>query len=202
MPLDLRTIRADWPDEVIEWGEPQPLTHADIAVLSQEPKGWQGFGGPQTPLQRLTERHHALARLIAAGTPPGQAAVIVGRTANNVAILQNDPSFCELVDFYAQEVNAEYRTMQAQMAGLGEDAVAELRRRLEDDDAVKEMGAAFLLDVVTKIADRTGNGPTSTTKQEVNVTLDLSARMKAARQAAQTAIEAQAIDITPKAAAE
>ena len=197
--LDFRTARADWPSEPLVWGEPQPLTRADIQMLTTQEKGYSGDAA-KNPLQRITERHHALARLLAVGTPPGQAAIITGYSNATVSILQGDPSFQELVEFYSLEVNAEYRTMQAQLAGLGEDAIAELRRRVEDTPT--ELGAAFLLDVVTKIADRTGNGPTSTTKNETVVTLDLSARMKAAREKAQAAIEGAARDITPKAAAE
>lgn len=197
--LNLKTIRADWPSEPLAFGEPEALTRADIAILRETDKGF--VGKPMTALKRLTERHHALARLLATGTPPGQAAVITGYDSSRISILQTDPSFKELIEFYSLEVNAEYRTMQAQMAGLGEDAVAELRRRLEDDELVKEMGAGFLLDIVTKIADRTGNGPTSTTKSEVNVTIDLATRMKQARERAQQAIEGVSVrDITPQAA--
>lgn len=195
--LNLKTIRADWPNEPLAFGEPEALTRADIAILREVDKGF--VGQPMTALKRLTERHHALARLLATGTTPGHAAVITGYDSSRISILQTDPSFKELVEFYSNEVNAEYRTMQAQMAGLGEDAVAELRRRVEEDP--ESLGAGFLLDIVTKIADRTGNGPTSTTKSEVNVTIDLATRMKQARERAQQAIEGVSVrDITPQAA--
>src|SRR5690606_37701461 len=110
----------------------------------------------------------------------------------------NDPTFMELVDFYSREVEAEYRGMHSQMAGLGIDAIDELRRRVEEEP--EKIGFSSLLDVVTKIADRTGHGPSSTTKQEVNVTIGLAEKMKAARAAARAAsqIDAVARDITPE----
>jgi hypothetical protein len=199
--LNLRTIRADWPDEPLEWGEPEPLTRADLQIIAEVPKGYAGE--VQSPLQRLKERHHALARLLASGdVTDGQAGILTGYNQPTISILRNDPAFIELLDFYRNEVNVEFRSFQAKLARLGGDSIDELQRRVEDKP--EELGAAFLLDIVTKVADRTGNGPTSSTtnKTEVNVTLDLSARMKQARESARLAIEGVARDVTPKVAAE
>lgn len=201
--MDLRTVRADWDSEQLAWGEPRALTQTDLAELMSQPKG-TSEAGAVTPLKRLRERHHALARLLASGGCSMQdAAIITGYEAATISTLKQDPLFQDLVLFYQNEVNAEYRTMQAQLAGLGEDAVAELRKRVEDDPAA--LGATFLLDLVVKIADRTGNGPTSTTKTEVSVTVDLASKMKAARIRAREAsaqIDVEARDITPMRAAE
>lgn len=198
--MDLRTVRADWENEPLTWGEPVPLTRAELALLAEVPKG-TSVDGAIEPLKRLRERHHALARLLATGAcSMSEAAIITGYGVTTISILKNDPSFKELVLFYQNEVNAEYKTMQAQLAGLGSDALDELRRRVEE--APEEIGFNTLLDVVVKIADRTGNGPSSSSKTEVNVTIDLASKMKAARARARDAIEANARDITPKAAAE
>lgn len=194
--LNLRTVRADWPTEPLTWGEPEPLTRADLQVLSENSKG---FDEPRKPLERLKERHHALARLLASGDmTDGEAGILTGYNQPTISILKQDPTFIELLDFYRNEVNLEFRSFQAKLARLGGDSIDELQRRVEESP--EELGAAFLLDIVTKVADRTGNGPTSSTtsKTEVNVTLDLSARMKLAREKANAAM----IDITPKAAAE
>lgn len=195
--LDLKTVRSDWPPEPLTWEDPVPLTLTDLTMNMERDKG---FAGQASAVKRITERHHALARLLASGTAPGHAAIITGYDASRISILQTDPSFAELVDFYTQDVEAEYRSMHAQMAGLGGDAIDELRRRVEDEP--EKLGAQFLLDVVTKIADRTGNGPTTSVTQEVNITLDLSARMKMARERARQAIEGTMVDVTPAAAAE
>lgn len=180
-------------------GATRPLTQADIVLLAAEGRGKSRLEQYESPnaLKRISERHHALARLIAVGTSQTHASAITGYTKPNIALLMNDPTFCELVDFYAQGVDAEYRTMNAQLAGLGEDAVAELRRRVEDEP--EKLGANFLLDVVTKVADRTGNGPTSTQNTNVNVNVGLADRFAAARKRATAAIEGLAKDITPEA---
>lgn len=192
MALNLRTVRADYNEDPLTWGAPESLTQADIQVILTTGKG-RTEAIPA--LQRITERHHALARLIAVGTPQRTAGIIVGYSDSRISILMDDPSFQELVAFYSGEVDDEYRLMHAQMAGLGSDAIQELRRRMEDEP--EKLGANFLLDVVKTTADRTGNGPTTTTKSEVNVTIDLASRMKAARESAMRAIQPKTIDITP-----
>jgi hypothetical protein len=181
--------------EPLTYAVVRELTETDVALLLETDRGTK-----TPPLARIRARHHAIARLVAVGTPDVQIAVICGLTAARIGALRADPTFKELVDFYHNEVVDEYRTMHGQLAGIGEDALAVLRERLEDEP--EKMSNTFLLDLVTKVADRTGNGPTSTTNQNVNVTVDLASRLKAARERAREAIEATAKDITPKAAAE
>ena len=203
--MDLRTVRADWDAEPLVWEAPVPLTQVELTLLAEVPKG-TSEAGASTPLVRIRERHHALARLLATGgCSMAEASIITGYDVSRISILKQDPTFKELVLFYQNEVNAEYKTMQAQLAGLGSDALDELRKRVEEDP--DKIAFTTLLDVVVKIADRTGNGPSSTTKSEVNVTIDLASRMKAARERARLASQPQeiagvALDITPKAAAE
>lgn len=192
--LRLKTVGAVAPVEFSVLG---PVTEADLAVLrsaERRPKG-------HAPLRRITERHHAVARLLAGGTSVSHVAVITGLTPANIYRLRDDPSFQELVEFYRADIHDTYRSMHAQLAGIGEDALAELRDRLENEP--EKMSNTFLLDLVTKVADRTGNGPTTRSTSEVHVTLDIASRMKAAREAARAAvIEAEARDVTPQEAAE
>ena len=197
--MDLRTVRTDWGAEPLEIVGTAPLTQADLRLLQTEERG-RSTDGAVRPLERLTNRHHALARLLATGScTQGEAGIIMGYADATISILKQDPSFQQLITFYQNEVAEEFRGFQAQLAGVAEDALAELHSRIEDPETRKELGAAFLLDVVTKIADRTGHGTSSTTKVEGTVVLDLAARMKQARQQAQDAIEGiSARDITPK----
>lgn len=181
--------------EPLSFAVTRDMTPVDVEVLATMPRGQ---GTP--PLKRLSERHHALARLIAAGTSHSDAAIIVGLHRNRVSMLMGDTSFQELVEFYRGEVTSSYLDAQAQLAGLGLDALAELRRRLEETP--EEMGANLLVELVKVTSDRTGNGPSSTSKQEVSVVNDLAARMRNAREAASRAIDLQARDITPQGAAE
>lgn len=196
MTLNLRTVANAGSAEPLVADEVRDLVMADLQLLSESNRESKA-----SPLKRISERHHALARLIAAGTSQTDAGIITGYQASSISILMDDPTFAELVEFYKREVDVEYRGMHAQMAGLGADALDELRKRLEDEP--EKMGASFLLDLVTKIADRTGHGAQTKTTQEVNITVGLADKMKLAREKARAAsapvrpAEPQMLDITP-----
>lgn len=148
------------------------LDTTDLVLLTEEK------GSKPSALKRISERHHALARLLAQGTPPGEAGIITGYDASRVSILQADPSFKELVVFYRQDVNREAADLRKEMFGLSVDATRALRDRLED--SIEDFSVGQLLEVAKMGADRTGHGPSSTTTN-LNVNVDLANRLEAAR---------------------
>ena len=148
------------------------LDAADIALLSEE-------RGTQAPaIKRLSERHHALARNLAGGMAPGDAAIVCGLSSSRVSILQADPAFRELVLFYRSAVQAEYRDLHVRLSGLALDAADELAGRLEEDP--ESLSTGQLMEVVKMGADRTGFGPQSSSTN-LNVNVDLAGRLEAAR---------------------
>ncbi len=159
------------------------LCPGDFALLATE------RGVEAAPLKRLGERHHALAKLLAQGTPPGEAAIVTGLSGSRVSILKADPAFQELVAFYKQKVDAEYLDMHATLAGLSLDAAQTLRDRIDEDPDAISVGQ--LIEVVKLGADRTGFGPKST--QDVNVHVGLAEKMQAARERAEA--RRQALDV-------
>lgn len=147
-----------------------PLTGADLALLDGEK------GSKPSALKRLGERHHALARLIAEGRRPSEAAMIMGYDVSRVSILQDDPAFAELVKFYAADQAQVYRGLHEKLAGISSDAMDLIQDRLEtvgDKVPLKE-----LRELAQMGADRTGAGPTST---QVNVNVGIGDRLEAAR---------------------
>jgi hypothetical protein len=135
-------------------------------------------------IKKLRTKHHALARAIASGLDDGDAAVLIGYTASRVSILKSDPSFKELVRFYTAKVEDQYLGMHERMAGLGLDAVNELSDRLEEDpDAFSN---TQLMEMASRMADRTGHGPSSSTN--VNVKVGLADRLQQARNRMQEAV--------------
>lgn len=165
--------------------EGRELNEADLALLDVE-RGIE----PQ-PLKRLSERHHALARLLAQGTSPGEAAIVTGLTVSRVSILKSDPAFLELVEFYKEKVDLAYSDMHSTLAGLSLDAAITLRERLEETP--EDISIGQLLEITKLGADRTGFGPKST--QDVNVNVGLAQKMQEARERA--AARRNAIDLTP-----
>lgn len=151
------------------------LDATDIALLQEEK------GSKAAPLKRLSERHHALARCLASGMEPGEAAFTCGYVPSRVSILQADPAFQELLAFYRQSVETKYLDMHGVLAGLSIDAAMELRERLETDIEAdeKKISVTQLMELVKVGADRTGFGPQSS---QVNVNVDLAGRLQAARE--------------------
>lgn len=154
------------------------LDACDIALLEEEK------GSKAPALKRLSERHHALARCLASGMEPCEAAITCGYVASRVSILQADPAFQELLAFYRQSVETKYLDMHGVLAGLSLDAAMELRERLETDIEAdeKKISVGQLMELVKVGADRTGFGPQSS---QVNVNVDLAGRLQAARERVQ-----------------
>lgn len=148
------------------------LDVTDLALLSEEK------GSRAQPLKRISERHHALARLLAEGVPPGDAAIISGYDPSRVSILQADPAFNELVVFYRKDVTRDASDLRKEMYGLSMDAARVLRDKLEESH--EDFSIGQLMEVVKLGADRTGNGPSSTTTN-LNVNVNLASRLESAR---------------------
>lgn len=157
-----------------------PVTAEYVRAL--EPSDFAALGvekGSKTPaIKRLSERHHTLARNLAGGMPPGQAALICGYDPSRVAILQADPAFRELMTFYREDVDVVYRDAHAKLAGVASTALDELQERLET--APEDISVGQLIELTKLGADRTGYGPQSS-QTNVNVNVDLANRLEAAR---------------------
>jgi hypothetical protein len=163
----------------------RPIRVSDLAALASGP-----IEGPQ--VKRLTDRHHGLARLLAAGVAPGEAAAIMNYDNGRVSILQNDPAFVELVSLYRGRVDEAFVSTMDQLSGMNRDVILELRERLENDPSA--FSNEELRRLMETSLDRTGYGPTH--KQETTVTISLSEKLDLARKRALEArrVSAQIID--------
>jgi hypothetical protein len=146
------------------------LTPADLALLETE----RGIKAPT--IKSLRDSHHMLARALAAGMKGCEASVVTGYTESRISLLRQDPTFQELLAHYRDNLDQVYADLHARMATMALDVQAELQERLAENP--ESMSNEFLADTLKLLADRTGHGPKSTT---VNVNLDLSARLQAAR---------------------
>lgn len=150
----------------------RPLTPSDIHELETREAGHRA-----PPLERLSSRHHAIARALASGSSSGEAAMMVGVSASRVSILLADPTFKELVALYKKEIDTKYLELHDKMAGLAVDSANELMRRLEDDP--DEVETSEIISVLKLTADRTGHAPVR--KSEMNVNFNIGQRLEAAR---------------------
>lgn len=126
------------------------VTEADLELIATK-----DAGSVPSPIQRITDRHHALARLLASGVAEGEAALILNYDNSRVSILKNSPAFQELLNLYRSEVDREFASVLDHMSGLSRDALLELRDRIEDNP--KDFSHRELLSIVTEMSDRAVN---------------------------------------------
>src|SRR6056297_3401108 len=101
--LNIVNLGAGRPRKPLEAEAVRPLEQADLELASTVERNSQ-----PPAIKRITDRHHALARLLAAGTPEGEAALILGYDNSRVSILKQSPAFQELLDLYRAEVDREF----------------------------------------------------------------------------------------------
>lgn len=180
--LDLEIFRTKGRTErAVEVQVVRPIALQDLEQLHEEK-------GAKTPhIKRLGERHHSLARNLAAGMPDWEASAITGYACSRISILKADPTFRELVAFYRDKIDKKFESMGEQIYGLGYDAIMSLREQMED--APETIPTGLKVKIAEMAADRTGFGPSSNTN--VNVNVGLAQRLDAARK------RVQMIDVTP-----
>jgi hypothetical protein len=176
LDLDLDIAAADFigrKPRAVQAEVTRELTPSDLALLATE-RGIQ-----PSHIQRLSERHHALARCLASGLSVADACAITGYTPSRVSILKGDPSFEELISFYRGPAAELIQDLGAKMRQNALEAQNILTERLEEEPAAFNVDA--LLDITKLGADRTGFGPASRTTS-VHVHMNLADRLKTARQ--------------------
>ena len=178
MDLDLepRTVgRAAIP---LEFRRVRDLNEGDLALLATE------CGIKANSIVKYRDSHHALARCLASGMPPVQAALVTGYSLQRVYHFQSqDINFQELIQHYRSLKDEVYADLHERMATLSLEAEAELRERLHDSPEAFSPG--MLLEIVKTLADRTGHG-SSSKSTVLNVNVDLAGRLERARERTKT----------------
>jgi hypothetical protein len=147
------------------------VTPHDLEGLDEE----KGSAAPR--IQKMRQRHHALAKGLADGMSEAECSAVFGYSSSRISILKSDQAFKELLLFYSQASTERYVEAKQVMADLHLDTAEILRERLEDND--EDISVGQLLEIMKVTADRTGHGPT--TKVETNIKVGLADRMDSAR---------------------
>lgn len=111
----------------IEYVVLRELNDRDMALLKDPPK----LGTTTPEVQRMTHRHHSLARLLAEGRSGVECSAITGHSQSRISILQDDPAFQELISFYKGQLQTVYLNVHERLAALGISCMEELQERLE-----------------------------------------------------------------------
>lgn len=157
------------------------LTEADVALLQTE-RSIQ-----PSSIKKLTDSHHALARVLAAGMSNAEASAVTGYTPSRISVLNDSPLFKELVEHYRKSEDGALADFQERMLSVGLTALDELKDRLETEP--EKIGTATIIEAVKTLADRTGHGPQSKTTN-LNVNVSLASRVAEGRRRAQMSTKA------------
>jgi hypothetical protein len=148
------------------------LEPADLALLASE----RGVKPPQ--IKVIRERHHALARCLAAGMKPAEASVITGYDPSRISILKADPTFAALIEDYKSMNDGVTADFVQRTQTLSLTVVNRLQEAVEDEENLLSPGT--LLEIAKFAADRTGNAPVMK-NLNVNVNAELGSKLNAAR---------------------
>lgn len=171
--MDLTLVRAagrapsSLPVEII--GE---VEQSDLPMLTAEGRP----SGQPIKITELRDRHHSVARLLAAGHADWEVAAITGYDRSRISILKNDPTFQELLAFYRQNEGSGVADVAARVRDAAATMVTKLVERVEEGEIVE---FADLSKAAKDMLDRAGYGPKST--KELNINIGLAERVEAAR---------------------
>lgn len=172
------------PSKPLAVEEVRELVPADLAMFEATQ------GTTPDPIKRISERHHMVARLLAAGTKPGEVSIITGLSLSRISILQNSPAMKDLIAIYRNEVEAEFAPVFENLAGMSQDAIGLIREKIEDEP--ESFSVKQLIDVAEMALDRTGHPRVKDVNQTVNI--DLSTRLESARKRARLAASGDIVD--------
>lgn len=132
------------------------LTREDLLALSTHQ------GTKPKSVKQMRQSHHFCAKLVAEGRKGPEISAITGYAPSTISNLKHDPAFQELVEHYKAQTEEIYVDVHQRLAALSLDAVEVLHEQLlEKPETIK-------VEEKIKIAqlglDRTGFGPTSTTR--------------------------------------
>jgi hypothetical protein len=163
----------------------RPLAEAEATALAMNAVGAKPRGAANLT-ESIRVRHHAIARLIAAGRKKSEIMNIMGVAASTLSQLERSPAFQALVLEYMNMMDKESVESYTRLKIIGNLGMDELTRRLaEQPTAIK---TSEVLEIVKTAADRTGMGPTS---KQVTLNGRISPNDLRAIKASQRVVEAE-----------
>lgn len=151
------------------------ITLEDLGLLATEK------GSKPPAIKQIRDVHHSLARCLALGMKPAEASLVTGYSISRISILQSDPSFKELLEFYSDATRAKNAESLADFSGrmlqTAKLAQEELTERLVDKP--ESFDNDELRKLMETAADRAGYAPKS--GKSVTVNISLAQRLEAGR---------------------
>lgn len=168
------------------------LTPSDLAKLEES------RDSKAPALKRFRDSHHRVARCFASGMTPSQVSAQTGYSHSRLSILQDDPSFQDLISIYrkaGEETFAQYQDVALGNLLRGERLIEESLEAAAESETPLSLGELRpVLDIVSDRADRLGY-PKHTASTTIN--LDFAGRLESARRRSGLALPSPPADASP-----
>ncbi len=140
--------------------------------------GKPSLGTTPTDLKAIRHTHHRLAQLLAGGMKDFQAARLCNYSPGRVTDLRNDPAFAELMAYYKDYVDEEFKDFVSTASALSMDVLGRVQEML--DLTPEKFTPTIAIEALRVIAPLGGHAPVSKSIN-LNVNADLADRLSAAR---------------------
>lgn len=107
----------------------RPLNEGDLPAIM----AGLALPTPAQRLKRLGHAHHRLAQMLVEGLPPEKISAITGYSTSYIGAAQKDPSFRELIAYYAANAELIYVDVLERMKNLQVASLEELQKRLDEE---------------------------------------------------------------------
>lgn len=133
-------------------------------------------------VQRFRDPHHRLARLLASGIRPGDAAAQSGYSLARIYILQADPSFQDLIAAYRKDVDRAYVSAEEERYRTATEVNLKALRHINEhfDKADEEGELVPLSRALSVFADTSDRVGLSKKTVNTNINIDFAAKLEAA----------------------
>lgn len=136
----------------------------------------------RTRIRKLSESHHNMARLLAAGLTNREVAARLGYTESRICVLKADPSVAELIRSYQADIHASWREHVDSMHEMAvHNMIAAERMIGEKLETAEETGELppmrDLLSITADRMDRFGYGKHNTS---TNINVGFAGKLEAA----------------------
>jgi hypothetical protein len=136
----------------------RPLAESEAAAIAMAAVGAKPRG-PVNLTDSIRIRHHAIARLMAAGRKKAEIARIMDVSVSTLSQLERSPAFQALMLEYMNMMDRESIESYTRLKIIGNLGMDELTRRLTEQPMT--IKTSEVIEIVKTSADRTGLGPTT-----------------------------------------
>lgn len=154
--------------EAIDLGTPRPLSEEELSLgQAIRVSGAKNVTSAPPILVKIRSRHHLIAQLLATGMKAAEVSRRTGYSPSRISILQNDPTFKELLEAYKGHHENVAFDVRERLRQLSLDTIDVLQQRIDEDP--DQFSSEELFQMAELSLDRTGVGKSSTVQHNFGI---------------------------------